>query len=155
AVNVREIRRSYDRAVKIPKELVEELARVTTRAQQVWQEARQASDFNAFVPWLDKIVKLKRQEAAAIGYQGHPYNDLLHEYEPGATVEQITQTFAELRKDLVPLVSAIASSGRKPRRDILEREFPVERQQSIGQAAAKAIGFDFEAGRLDVTTHPF
>ena len=59
AVNVREIRRGYDRAVKLPKELVEELARVTTRAQQVWQEARQANDFPAFRPWLEKVVKLK------------------------------------------------------------------------------------------------
>jgi carboxypeptidase Taq len=155
AVNVREIRRSYDRAVKIPKELVEELARVTTRAQQVWQEARQASDYKAFVVWLDKIVNLKRQEAQAIGYKGHPYNALLDEYEPGATVDEITRVFAELRQDLVPLVSAIAASNRKPRRDILEREYAVERQQTFGQAAAKAIGFDFEAGRLDVTTHPF
>src|SRR5918912_1047114 len=62
AVNVREIRRTYDRAVKLPKELVEELARVTTRAQQIWQEAREANDFKAFRPWLEKIVHLKRQE---------------------------------------------------------------------------------------------
>src|SRR5216684_6207949 len=67
AVNVREIRRSYDRAVKLPKELVEELARVTTRAQQAWQEARQANDFPAFQPWLEKVVKLKREEAQAVG----------------------------------------------------------------------------------------
>ncbi len=155
AVNVREIRRNYDRAVKLPKELVEELARITTRAQQVWQEARQASDFKAFAPWLDKIVNLKRQEAAAVGYQGHPYNALLDEYEPGATVDEITKVFAELRADLVPLVAAIAASSRKPRHDILEREYPVEAQKTFGQAAATAIGFDFEAGRLDVTTHPF
>src|SRR5436305_11873253 len=68
AVNVREIRRTYDRAVKLPKELVEELARVTTRAQQVWQEARAKSKedpsgapFASFEPWLEKIVALKRQ----------------------------------------------------------------------------------------------
>lgn len=155
AVNVREIRRAYNRAVKLPKELVEEMARVTTRAQQVWQEARAASDFRAFVPWLDKVVNLKRQEAEAVGYQGHPYNALLDEYEPGATAAEITHVFAELRKDLVPVVSAIAASGRAPRRDVLEREYPVEPQKTIGQAAAKAIGFDFESGRLDVTTHPF
>jgi carboxypeptidase Taq len=85
AVNIREIRRGYDRAVKIPKELVEELARVTTRAQQAWQEARQANQFAAFQPWLEKIVKLKRQEAQAIGYKEAAYDALLDEYEPGAT----------------------------------------------------------------------
>jgi carboxypeptidase Taq len=155
AANLREIRRAFDRAVKLPKELVEEIARVTTRAQQVWQEARQANDFAAFRPWLEKIVHLKRQEAAAIGYQGHAYNALLDEYEPGATVDEITKIFADLRKDLVPLVAAVAKSGRKPKRDVLERDFPVDRQQVFSQEAAAAIGFDFAAGRLDTTTHPF
>src|SRR5439155_3180755 len=68
---------------------------------------------------------------------------------------EITRTFAALREDLVPLVNAIVGSGRKPRREILEREYAVDRQQVFGQAAAAAIGFDFNAGRLDVTTHPF
>jgi carboxypeptidase Taq len=155
AVNVREIRRNYDRAVKLPKELVEELARVTTRAQQVWQEARQADDFAAFRPWLEKVVALLRQKAQAIGYTNVPYDALLDEYEPGATTAEITQLFAALRKDLVPLVAAIVSSSRRPQRDILERDYPVERQQQFGQEAAAAMGFDFRAGRLDVTTHPF
>ncbi len=96
-----------------------------------------------------------RQKAQAIGYKTVPYDALLDEYEPGATTAEITTLFAALRADLVPLVSAIAASGRRPRRDILERDYPVEQQKQFGQAAAAAIGFDFEAGRLDVTTHPF
>src|SRR5438876_1058077 len=91
AVNVREIRRTYDRAVKLPDTLVEEIARTTTRAQQVWQEARKANDFAAFLPWLDKIVHLKQQEAKAVGYQAVPYDALLDEYEPGATTAEITR----------------------------------------------------------------
>jgi carboxypeptidase Taq len=155
AANVREIRRAYDRAVKLPKELVEELARTTTRAQQVWQEARASNDFAAFRPWLEKIVALKRREADAIGYKVSPYDALLDEYEPGATAAEITQVFAALRADLVPLVQDILASGKKAPHDILEREYPVERQRAFGEAAARAIGFDFGAGRLDVTTHPF
>ena len=115
AANVREIRRSYDRATKLPPALVEELARVTTQAQQVWQKARQDDDFAAFRPWLEKIVRLKRQEAEAVGYDrakgGVPYDALLDEYEPGATTAEVTRVFAELRRQLVPLVSAIAASG--------------------------------------------
>src|SRR5262249_21379037 len=94
AANVREIRRAYDRAVKLPPELGEELARTTTRAQQVWQEARAANDFAAFRPWLEKIVALKRREADAIGFKASPYDALLDEYEPGATAAEITQVFA-------------------------------------------------------------
>src|SRR5207245_4449291 len=94
AVNVREIRRTYDRAVKLPKELVEEIARVTTRAQQVWQEARQANDFKAFQPWLEKIVTLKGREGEAIGFTAVAYDALLDEYEPGATTTEITSALA-------------------------------------------------------------
>src|ERR1700677_1419795 len=155
AVNLREIRRTRDRAVKMPPSLVEELARVTTRAQNVWQEARKNNDFATFAPWLDKIVRLKQQEAKAGGFSAAAYDALLDEYEPGATTAEITQVFRDLRKDLVPLVEKITSSGRTPKRDILHREFPIDRQVLFGQAAAAAIGFDFTAGRLDTTVHPF
>jgi carboxypeptidase Taq len=155
AVNVREIRRTYDRLVKLPKSLVEELARITTRAQQVWQDARKDNDYARFQPWLAKILHLKHLEAEAVGYTTGPYDALLDEYEPGATAAEITKVFEELRADLVPLISAIAISGKRPPREILHREFPVDRQQIFGQAAAAAIGFEFGAGRLDVTSHPF
>lgn len=155
AVNVREIRRAYNRAVKMPARLVEELARTTTRAQNVWQEARSKNDFPAFAPWLEKIVTLKREEAQAVGYKESPYDALLDEYEPGMTAKAVTKVFADLRAELVPLVGAIIASPKKPRKDLLNREFAIDRQHLSGQAAAAAIGFDFAAGRLDVTTHPF
>ncbi len=155
AANVREIRRHYDRAVKLPKELVEEIARVTSRAQQIWQGARKANDFAAFQPWLTRIIDLKRQQAVAIGFENNPYDALLDEFEPGAEAADITKVFADLRSDLVPLVKEITQSTRKPRREILDREYPIDRQEVFGQSAAAAIGFDFQAGRLDVTAHPF
>src|SRR5947209_5706168 len=74
SANVREIRRNFDRATKLPKELVEELARVTSQAQGVWQQARGTNNFALFLPWLEKIVALKQQEAAAVGYTEHPYD---------------------------------------------------------------------------------
>jgi carboxypeptidase Taq len=155
AANVREIRRNYDRATKIPKELVEELARVTTQAQGVWQEARQKSQFAVFLPSLEKIVALKRQESAEIGYADHPYDALLDEYEPGATTAEIRKLFAELSAGLVPIVAAIAGSKKQPDRELLHRDYPIDRQRTFAESAATAIGFDFNAGRLDTTTHPF
>ena len=155
AANVREIRRTYDRATKLPKELVEELARVTSQAQGVWQEARRASDFALFRPWLERIVALKRREAAAVGFTDHPYDALLDEYEPGVTTAESRQLFAELAAGLVPIVAAIAGSAQQPDCALLHREFPADRQEIFAQSAAAAIGFDFDAGRLDTTTHPF
>jgi carboxypeptidase Taq len=155
AVNIREIRRVYDRATKLPPKLVEEIAKTTTLAGPVWREARKENDFAKFRPWLEKVVGLKRQEAQAIGYQKAPYDALLDEYEPGATAEQVTKVFADLRQDLVPFIQAIISSGKKPKREILQREYALERQRLFGQEAGAAIGFDFTGGRMDVTTHPF
>jgi carboxypeptidase Taq len=155
AVNVREIRRTYDRAVRIPQVLVEELARVTALAHDVWVEARRTSDFALFRPWLEKIVALKRQEAEAVGYRDVPYDALLDEYEPGETTARLRALFGGLREALVRLVGEIADSGRRPDASILRRRYPVDRQEAFGRSAAAAMGFDFEAGRLDVTAHPF
>jgi carboxypeptidase Taq len=155
AVNIREIRRGYDRAVKLPKRLVEELARVTIQAQQAWQDARQNNQFPKFLPWLEQIVALKREEAQAVGYKVHPYDALLDEYEPGATAAEIETVFARLSAELVPLIESIGKSQRKPDAEILKRDYPVELQKVFARSAAAAIGFDFAAGRIDVTTHPF
>src|SRR5262249_37348317 len=153
--NIREIRRGYDRAVKVPAALVEELARVSTMAQQVWRDARKADNFSLFRPPLERLVQLLREKADAIGHKGTRYDALLDEYEPGATTAEITRVFTALRQDLVPLLDAIHGSGKAPNREILHREFPVERQKFFGESAAAAIGFDFAAGRLDETAHPF
>ena len=86
AVNVRETRRAYDRAVKLPTALVEELARAAVTGQQAWTEARAKSEFPLFLPSLQKMVELKRQVAACLGSaSGDPYDALLDEYEPGET----------------------------------------------------------------------
>lgn len=156
SVVVREARRMYSRQTKLPQKLVEELSRTTTLAQQAWVAARKASDFTQFESWLEKILTLKREEAAAIGYgQGVPYDALLDDYEPGANAAAITATFAALRDELVPLVTAITASKKKPDTSVLERRYPVVAQQAFATQAARAVGFDFERGRLDTTAHPF
>lgn len=155
AANVREWRRAYNRATKLPPELVEELARVTTAAQQAWQEAKSKNDFPLFRPHLEKIVDLKRQEADAVGFKDHRYNALIEEFEPGTTVAELKTLFADLTKELVPLIRAISESSTKPNRTVLERDYPVDRQKLFAESAAVAFGFDFAAGRLDTTAHPF
>ena len=155
AVNLREVRRVYDRMVKLPRSLVEELARATTLAQQAWTEARARSDFGMFRPHLEKVVDLKRQEAAALKIGDTAYDALLDGYEPGETAENLSRVFGALRGELVALVEAIRASGRSPDLSALEGDFPTDRQEAFGKAAAAAIGFDFACGRLDVTAHPF
>lgn len=154
AANVRELRHSYDRAVKLPVQLVEKLAQVTTAAQQAWQAARSADDFPMFRPHLEAVLRLKREEADAVGWSGHRYDALLDEYEPGATAAELTPLFAHLTTELAPLVKAVGDSGVSPP-DVLGRDWPVDRQKLFAEGAAAALGFDFAAGRLDTTAHPF
>ncbi len=155
AVNVRELRREYRRLTRLPRRLVEEVARVTTIAEQEWVVALRHGDFAHFRPWLEQILVLKRNEAAALNHAARPYDALLDEYEPGAHGADLARLFADLRRELVPLVTAIAGSGRRPDRGLLHREFPLDRQRIFGEAVAAAVGFDFRRGRLDTTTHPF
>jgi carboxypeptidase Taq len=157
AVNLRETRRSYERARKLPPKLVEELSRTEVLAQQAWGEARAKSDFPAFEPWLTRTLDLKRQQAACIGYAatGDPYDALLDEFEPGETAAGIARVFESLRGPLVELIGRITQSPRKAPSHLLHRHFPAAAQEKLAREAAAAVGFDFSAGRLDVSTHPF
>ncbi|CAN5663574.1 thermostable carboxypeptidase 1 [soil metagenome] len=155
AVNVRELRRQFERKTRLPRSLVEELARVTSSAQHEWVEARKARDFARFLPWVERIVTLKRQEARCLAPEGDPYDPLLDEYEPGASAQDLAERFAGLRRDLIPLVDAIRGSSRRPDPTILARSFPVDRQRLLGEMMASAVGFDFQRGRLDTSAHPF
>jgi carboxypeptidase Taq len=154
AVNVREIRRAFDKERRIPRRLAEEWARTTAMAQQSWAAARQRDDFASFAPWLDRIFALARERADAVGYEGARYDALLDDYEPGMTTDRVAALFRELQTGLVPLVATLAGVPAAPRR-VLARDFPVERQKLFVEAAAQALGFDTHGGRLDLAHHPF
>ncbi len=155
AANLRETRRQYDRATKLPASLVEEMAKTEVMAQNAWGMARSKNDFPAFQPWLEKWLDLKIQQANCYGYTGHIYNALLEDFEPGETAENLSLVFESLRAPLVELIGKIVASGRKAPLEILERNYPAAGQAALARQAAAAVGFDFNAGRLDVSLHPF
>jgi len=155
AVNVREVGRSQDRALKIPKELVVELSQTESLSHEAWIAAREKADFAHFQPWLEKILKLKKEVAERVGYEGTIYNALLDEYEPYTRAENIEPVFAALKDKLVPLVEKIAATGKFPARGVLDQDFPVAEQEELGRQVLEDLGFDLEAGRLDVAVHPF
>jgi carboxypeptidase Taq len=153
--NLREIRRFHERAVKIPTDLVRRIARTTTIAKAVWTKARAESKFALFAPHLTELLELKGQMADALGWQEERYDALLDEYEPGMTTAQVSRLFGELRGPLSDLVRQLAAAKRKPDSSILHRQYPREAQERFARRLAEAIGFDFDAGRMDVSTHPF
>jgi len=153
--NIRETRRAYDRAVKVPGDLVREIARTSALAHEAWAQARRESDFPTFAPFLERLVDLRRRVAECIGYVVEPYDALLDEYEPGMSTAQVAELFAALRRGLVPLVQAVAGAARRPDASILTRHYPIDAQRELVLEISRAMGFDFEAGRMDVSTHPF
>jgi carboxypeptidase Taq len=151
---IRHVRRDYEKKTKLPQALVEELARLAVLGQRTWAEARRENDFARFRPLLERTIKLKREQAAAIGYDDVLYDALLDDFEPGEKTATIAPLLAALRDALVPIVDPIVASGRVAPR-LPERSFPIRLQAAFGRRVAEAIGFDFNAGRLDVTDHPF
>ncbi len=153
AVNVRELRREFDRETKLPRMLVEEMARVHAMSSQAWSEARDNDDFKSFAPWLDKTFALTREKADAIGYKGVRYDALLDDYEQGMTTEQLSALFAELGPQLVPLVDSLR--GRPMPQKLRSRAFPVDQQRIFAESIATKLGFNLDGGRFDDGPHPF
>ena len=155
AATIAGLKRHFDRQAKIPSDLAAALARSASEGQTAWVAARADDDFAGFKPYLQTIINLKREEAAAVGFQDHPYDALIDEYEPGMTTKQISSVVKSLSDALVPLVAKIADSDHKPDDSILRRDYPIEVQEVFAREVSAAIGFDYERGRLDVTAHPF
>lgn len=154
-VNVREMRRLFDRATRLPRSLVQELARVTVLAKETWQQARMSDRFGAFAASLRRIVELKREEAERLRDGRPAYDALLDEYEPGMTAAELNLVFGQLRAELMPLVAKLSAAGRRPREDVLTRHCPQAAQAVFARELTAAIGFDHSAGRIDVSAHPF
>lgn len=153
---VREVGRSVDKSKKVPVELLQEMVETTSSAHTVWVEARANKDFKLFEPLLGKIIQLNQRYAETQGYEDSPYDALLDEYEPDLTVKQIDPLFAKLKSEIVPLLKAIQNSGKTPdTRMLTDGFFPAEQQISFSRKVLAQMGFDFDAGRLDLSAHPF
>ena len=151
--NMRHIRRSYARATRLPEKLSAELARVTSRAQGIWAEARQADDVAHFLPTLKEVVRLKREQAAALADGGDLYDALLDDYEPGATGAEIAAMFDRMRDRLVMLRERVMGTERAPA--ALSGHFPEAGQMKLSHEIAERFGYDWRHGRLDKSVHPF
>ncbi|MDP6529876.1 MAG: carboxypeptidase M32 [Gemmatimonadota bacterium] len=152
---VREAKRTHDRARRVPRELVMELALAESRGLAAWKTAREEGQWSDFAENLSTLVRLKRRLAEAVGYQDTPYDALLEDFEPGATVKQLDPLLGELKEATVDLLGRIRRSKRRPDRKLLRRKFPKEGQLRLGRMVAETMGFDFTEGRLDLSTHPF
>jgi len=153
---VRRIKRELKYFTRVPPDLVEELTRTTTEASVIWREARRKSDFSLFEPYLEKIVQLKRKEADKLGYDGHPYNALMDQFEEGLTTRDVDQIFSPLVTDLKKLLGKIVSAKSFPSSHKLEdMAYNENDMKQVNQEVLQILGMPDKTFRMDVSTHPF
>jgi len=153
-VVIRQARRDYDRATKLPAEFVREKAEQGSRGYHAWAKARKENDFAGYAPVLEKNLELAKREAGYLGWAGRDYDYKIDQHDPGLSAAAIARLFDELKRDLVPLVRAIAASPVRARTEAL-RGFPVDAQRGFLREVTERIGFDYGRGRIDVSLHPF
>ena len=157
AAFLRVARRDFDKSTKVPTSLIVEMTEVCSLAEEIWAKARAEDNYAAFAPWLDRILKLKRQYAVALGIPkgGRIYDVLLDDFEEGMTVAALDPLFADLKRHTVPLVAAIAQHTDRVSEEPLTRDYEEGLQEQFSRAILGELGYDFTRGRLDKTVHPF
>ena len=149
---VREIRREYERATRVPNELVEEISEATSEAHPVWASAKEADDFEEFAPTLERLVELRREYADHVNPDVPRYEALFEEFEPYLGLDTAERVLSTLRDELVPLIEDVVASDLSPEPLPSVGE---ETQEEVVRDALEALGYDWERGRLDVAPHPF
>lgn len=146
--------KDYQRQQKYNADFVQKLSQTISKAFNAWQSARKTNDFNVFAPALEEIVALKREEAALLGYEAHPYDALMDEYEPGATVAMVDKLFEGVKSSLLEL-SGRVNKSLAPQNAFEGKKFEADKQWGITEVFLRKMGYDFEAGRQDYAPHPF
>ncbi|WP_458207028.1 carboxypeptidase M32 [Haladaptatus sp. NG-SE-30] len=154
AASVREVRREYVRATRVPGELVEDISRTTSEALPKWKEAKAEDDFSIFAPTLEKLVEQKREYAEHIDPDKDPYEVLFEEYEPYLGIETAAEMLARLRDELVPLIEAIRESDVELATPF-DGTYDTETQEELSRDVLDTLGYDWDRGRLDTAPHPF
>lgn len=152
---VRQALRQYREATKLPRALVEEMARVGAASFDAWRRARASSDFSIFSPWLTRTIALQREVADRLGYQETRYDALLDQYEPGLTSRQVEALFTPVREMSTALLKRIQASGTTVDTTCLQGTFPIEKQVEMSTEVLKAMGYDFSRGAIAQSPHPF
>ncbi|TXT66972.1 MAG: Carboxypeptidase 1 [Promethearchaeota archaeon] len=152
---LREAKRAYSKAIKIPIDLVKKIAKSVTIGHKIWEHAREKNNFSLFQPILQQIIELKKQYAELIDLGSSPYDSLIDDYEPGATSAWIQSLFDELKLQLISILKKILKSNNGPDDAILHRYYPSEKQWQFSIELIEKLNFDFNIGRQDKSVHPF
>lgn len=152
---VYQTRRIHNRAVKLPRQLVEAIARAEIVGYSAWERARAQNDFAIFAPHLQQMIGFQREQADYLGSQEDRYDALLDSFEPGLTVRKVERLFAPIREVGISLLKRIQATGQQVDASVYERSFSREQQQELANRLLTNTGYDFTRGAVAVSTHPF
>lgn len=152
--NVKQTHKDYYKQKKYSTEFVEEMSRTVSETFQAWHQAKTNNDFKSYAPFLDKLLTLKKKECELLGYENHPYDAMLDQYEPGAKSADLKALFNDVKNNLVAFVKQIA---QKPQNTdaFMYAEYDEQKQWDFSLYLLRQMGYDFEAGRQDKSSHPF
>lgn len=149
------LKREIDHAQRMPLELIERKSRVSSDAYDVWRKCRQEADYPPLAPYYSEVFLIARETAEALGYKDHPYDALIDQYEEGSTHAEAVETLGALKEPAINLVREIQEEGRHIDSSFLERKWDQERLKSVMERVIGQIGFNLDAGRLDISTNAF
>jgi carboxypeptidase Taq len=147
------VRRDYDKAVRVPAELRAEMARASAEARPVWVKAKTDSDFEAFLPVLERQIDLRLRYIDCFDDVDEPYDILLDDYEPQTTTAEVRDIFDELKARLIPLIAELRSDDVDD--SFLSGDFPPDKQEQLDKSVVDLFGMRPDTWRLDPTVHPF
>ena len=154
AALIRVAKRDHEKARRVPVELRAAIARASTIVEHAWREARANSDFEHFLPHLERNLYLKLRYVHCFERED-AYDPLLDDYEPGMKVAEIATVLSDLKQALVPLAAEILQRTRGVDDALLTKRFPIERQRDVVRRLLGALPMPDTSWRLDETTHPF
>jgi carboxypeptidase Taq len=153
---VRLLKRTLKYYQKLPPDFIEEFSKVTSESRKVWEKARKQDNFSLFEPYLEKIVDLSRKKAEYLGYEKHPYDALLDEYEEGLTVEEVQKYFDSIKKPLIGLINYIKASKKfRNEHDLEKQKYDVEKMKKFTGKILEFIHYNLNHIRADISVHPF
>ncbi|MFX1679296.1 carboxypeptidase M32 [Mitsuaria sp. CC2] len=155
--SLREMRRVWRSANAVPQRLVEARSLANSHCEHAWRSQRAANDWAGYVENLRPVVRYAREEAQYLSDDSglSRYDALLDQYEPGMRSADIDRVFGDLRQWLPGLIREVMARQSTDSVVHPQGPFPAASQRALGLDAMKLLGFDFEAGRLDESAHPF
>lgn len=144
----------YTKQKKFTSAFIRELSETVSKSFHSWMEARKENNFSIFAGDLSRLIELKRKEADLLGYIDHPYNALLNDHDKGSTVQLLDAVFDRIRFSLKDIVQKITAQPQV-QDAFLFQFYPKDKQWEFGLRLLKEMGYDFEAGRQDISEHPF